>query len=171
VTPPHPLVEQLRFTRSEFARAIEGVSDADAARRFPPLNCISWNVGHLAWQEQRAWLLFGQKELPMPDINTTFATGAPASTPALSAVRDAWRTITAAADPFLDRLTGADLAAPLPHGTGPARTRTAGSVLQRMLYHYWFHAGENMAIRQYLGQVDLPQFVGDIDAQAPYRPA
>ena len=45
-----------------------------------------------------------------------------------------------------------------------------GSLLQRMLYHYWYHTGENMAIRQMLQHVDLPEFVGDIDGEAPYRP-
>jgi hypothetical protein len=38
---PHPFVEQLRFTRSEFVRAIRGVSEEDAQRRVLPMNCIS----------------------------------------------------------------------------------------------------------------------------------
>jgi hypothetical protein len=46
-------VWQLRFTRREFQRGLAGVSDADARRRIEPMNCISWNTGHLAWQEQR----------------------------------------------------------------------------------------------------------------------
>ena len=45
-----------------------------------------------------------------------------------------------------------------------------GNLLQRTIYHYWFHTGENMAIRQMLGHKRLPQFVGGIDDQAPYRP-
>ena len=45
-----------------------------------------------------------------------------------------------------------------------------GSLLQRVIYHYWYHTGENAAIRQQLGHTRLPQFVGDIDAKAPYRP-
>jgi len=44
-----------------------------------------------------------------------------------------------------------------------------GSLLQRVIYHYWYHTGENLAIRQMLGQVNLPEFVGDIDGEAPYR--
>jgi hypothetical protein len=165
---PHPLVEQLRFTRREFARAFAGVDDADGARRFLPMNAIGWNVGHLAWQEQRAWLRFGQDRLLHPAIHTAFATGAPASTPALSEVQGAWHEITTAADPFLDTLTDATLASSLPHA--PDASRTAGSVLLRMLYHYWFHAGEILAIRQLEGHPDLPQFVGNIDAEAPFRP-
>ena len=45
---PHPLVDQLRFARSEFLRGLEGLTKEDAARRVLPANCISWNVGHLA---------------------------------------------------------------------------------------------------------------------------
>ena len=47
----HPLVDQLRFTRSEFVRSLKGVSENDAERRLLPMNCISWIVGHLAHQE------------------------------------------------------------------------------------------------------------------------
>jgi hypothetical protein len=49
----HPLVLQLQFTRSEFKRGLKGLSEEDASHRLLPMNCISWNVGHLAWQEQR----------------------------------------------------------------------------------------------------------------------
>ena len=45
-----------------------------------------------------------------------------------------------------------------------------GSLLLRMIYHYWYHTGESLAIRQMLGHADLPEFVGDIDGEAPYRP-
>jgi hypothetical protein len=45
-----------------------------------------------------------------------------------------------------------------------------GNLLQRVIYHYWYHIGENMAIRQQLGHSRLPEFVGNIDDKAPYRP-
>ena len=38
-----------------------------------------------------------------------------------------------------------------------------------MTYHYWFHTGEILAIRQVLGHARLPEFVGNIDVEAPYR--
>jgi hypothetical protein len=41
--------------------------------------------------------------------------------------------------------------------------------LQRVIYHYRYHLGENLAIRQQLGHRRLPQFVGAIDDEAPYR--
>ena len=78
----HPLIDQLRFARSEFLRALDGLSDDDARRRLGPMNCISWNVGHLAWQEQRYWLQRGQGRTPRPDVQATFAYGAPGTTPA-----------------------------------------------------------------------------------------
>ena len=90
----HPLVLQLRFTRSEFQRAIVGVQEDESRRRFLPMNCISWNVGHLAWQEQRYFLFYAQGQMPFPEIDAAFAYGAPASTPALEEVQAAWNAIT-----------------------------------------------------------------------------
>jgi hypothetical protein len=78
----------------------------------------------------------------------------------------AWTEVTADADAWLDRLANADLVESLP---GPGPRRTIGSALQRVTYHYWFHIGEILAIRQVLGHGRLPEFVGNIDDQAPYR--
>ena len=166
---PHPLVLQLRFTRSEFQRALEGVEDADARRRVPPMNCISWNVGHLAWQEQRYWLHRGQGQMPFPEINQQFAYGAPASTPSLDEVWAAWRQVTEEADAWLDSVTTEKLGSNVMMDGKPSEY-IWGSLLQRMIYHYWYHIGENAAIRQNLGHTGLPDFVGDIDTEAPYRP-
>jgi hypothetical protein len=166
---PHPLVQQLRFTRSEFKRALRGLKDREARKRFMPMNCISWNIGHLAWQEQRYFLFFAQGEMPLPEINRLFSYGARGSTPALDEMWTAWDTITRAANPWLDTITSEKL---LEHVVkdGKPTSYIFGSLLQRVIYHYWYHTGENMAIRQRLGRVHLPQFVGDIDGKAPYRP-
>lgn len=98
----HPLVSQLRFTRGEFQRGLEGLSKDDARQRLLPMNCISWNVGHLAWQEQRYFLIFAQGKMLLPKIQEEFRYGAPASTPSLAEMQAAWQTITAAADEWLD---------------------------------------------------------------------
>ncbi len=165
----HPLVDQLRFTRSEFMRGIKGIREEDARKRLMPMNCITWNVGHLAWQEQRYFLYIAQGQMLLPDVQETFKYGAPGSTPPLKEVLSAWRRITRTADPWLDGLTTKKLQQIL---TIPGRrvTRTVGNLLQRTIYHYWYHLGENMSIRQGLGQTGLPEFVGDIDGKAPYRP-
>ncbi len=166
---PHPLVLQLRFTRSEFQRGLVGLTDDEARRRFLPMNCISWNIGHLAWQEQRYWLWRAQGQILLPHVNEQFAYGAPASTPSLEDAQTAWQTITRAADPWLDAVTTATLQQQVIIDGQPSGL-IFGSLLQRVIYHYWYHTGENMAIRQRLGHTDLPDFVGDIDEEAPYRP-
>ena len=43
---PHPLVTQLRFTRSEWIRGLKPVTAEEAARRFGPINPIAWMIGH-----------------------------------------------------------------------------------------------------------------------------
>lgn len=165
----HPLVDQLRFARSEFVRSLAGVGDEDARRRLGPMNCLSWIVGHLADQEQRYWLQRSGRPLVEPGLNALVGYGRPASTPPLAEMWDAWRAITAAADPYLDSLTGADLEA-LPTAYGPPPGESVGTMLLRVIGHYWFHNGEAQAIRQMLGHTNLPEFVGAIGKQAPYRP-
>jgi uncharacterized damage-inducible protein DinB len=164
---PHPLILQLRFTRSEFRRGLEGLSDADARRRLLPMNCISWNIGHLAWQEQRYWLTRLQGQTPLPHLNELVGYGRPACTPPLAEMWQAWQTITRLADPFLDTLTTEKLLE-IHYLEDQQIEFTAGTLLQRVIYHYWYHTGENMAIRQMLGHTDLAEFVGDIDTEAPY---
>jgi uncharacterized damage-inducible protein DinB len=164
----HFLVDQLRFARSEFVRCLEGVSEEDACRRLEPMNCISWIVGHLANQEHRYWVILGQGQDLAPDLNDLVGYGKPASTPLLSEMWDTWRTVTAAADTYLDTLTPERMLTHFEREGKPV-AESVGTMLLRNLYHYWFHTGEGHAIRQMLGHPDLPQFVGDM-ARAPYRP-
>jgi hypothetical protein len=163
----HPLVAQLRFTRSELVRSLEGVTEEEALRRFNPINSIGWIVGHLADQEQRYWLGFRAHDVIVPGLNELVGHGKPASTPPLSEMWEAWRTITAATDPILDSLTEADLQE-LPAGVGRTMSETFGTLLLRVTYHYWFHIGEGQAIRQLLGHSKLPTFVGDLGGKTPY---
>ena len=164
---PHPLVEQLRFTRSEWLRGLRGVREDDALRRFEPMNTIGWIVGHLAWQEQRYWLTRVHGVTPLPALNQTVASGGPATTPSLREMLRAWREITEAVDPWLDSLTTERMPENL---GGPGPDRSVGDSIRRVTYHYWFHIGEIAAIRQLLGHRRLPQFVGDIEGRATYRP-
>ena len=166
---PHPLVDQLRFTRSEFQRGLEGITDEEARRRIEPMNCISWNIGHLASQEQRYWIVFGMGQKPLSEVADQFRSGAPASTPALAEVQEAWQAITSASDQWLDAVTTEKLQEPLVRD-GKHTEYLYGSLLLRVIYHYWYHTGENLAIRQNLGHTGLPDFVGEIDTEAPYRP-
>ncbi len=158
----HPLVLQLRFTRSEWLRGLQAVQPEEALQRFEPMNCMSWMVGHLARQEQAYWLTVPQGIVLVPEIQNLELT------PPLPEMWAAWHEITAAADAYLDTLTPDMLLAhdiwegqPLPESTG---TR-----LLRNTYHYWYHLGEAQAVRQLLGHTDLPSFVGNM-AQGTYQP-
>jgi DinB family protein len=165
----HPLVDQFRFTRSEWLRGLEGVSESDATRHFGPMNCISWTVGHLAWHEHRYWLERAQGKMPFPKLNEIYAYGAPMSTPSLGEMLDIWHKVTKAADPYLDTLATDTLLLELLRDGKPIG-QSIGSALRRVTYHYWYHIGEIQAIRQMLGQTNLPEYVGDIETEAPYRP-
>jgi len=170
---PHPLVTQLRFTRREFKRGLANVPTADALERVAGvrrLNSLGWSVGHLAWQEQKYFLYWGSGVMPFPDIDKTFRSGAPGTTPDLEEMLATWREITRLADPWLDTLTTRDLQAPYTKGGTTQGGRIMGNLLQRVIYHYWFHLGENMAARKLMGHEGLGQFVGNIDAEAPYTP-
>jgi hypothetical protein len=161
----HPLVSQLRFTRAEWVRGLEGVSGPDATRRLGAINSIGWMIGHLAWQEQAYWLQRAQGKTLVPDVEPC-GNGQPACTPRVDEMWAAWRTITTAADAYLDTLSPDAL---LTRWEREPTTENIGTKLLRMIYHYWFHLGEAQAVRQALGHTGLPSFVGDI-AQAPYRP-
>jgi hypothetical protein len=164
---PHPRVEQLRFARSEWRRGLRGLPDGDAERRLVPMNSISWMVGHLAWHERLVWAERGQGLRVEPALDLV-ANGAPATTPTLRSMWAAWARIVDLVDPFLDSLTTGMLALPLPFDSRTSAP-SAGSQIQRITYHYWSHIGEASAIRQILGHRRLAQFVGAIEAQAPYR--
>ncbi len=165
----HPRIEQFYFTRAEWLRGLQNISDEDGVRHFGPMNCISWTVGHLAWHEQRTFLEFAQGQLPFPEIKKTFAYGAPMSTPLLSEMLAIWHEVTRQATPYLDALTSEGLQVDLLRN-GRSVGQSVGSALQRITYHYWYHIGEIQAIRQMIGHKDLYQYVGDIEVEAPYRP-
>jgi uncharacterized damage-inducible protein DinB len=161
------LVNQLRFTRSEFVRGLSGVSDEEALQRLGPMNCISWIVGHLANQEHAFWVVAPTGRNLVPALEA-LGYGRPASTPPLGEMWQAWRTVTKAADEFLDTLTTDKLLTHLQRKGKPA-PESIGTMLYRNIFHYWYHLGEGHAIRQQLGHRDLPQFVGDM-SRALYRP-
>lgn len=165
----HPRVAQLYFTRAEWLRALSDVPAEDALRRLGPMNSIGWIAGHLAWQENRYWLAHAQGASLAPRLDALVGYGAPASTPPLAEMLATWRQVTEAAGPFLESLTTADLQAPM-RIDGRPQPHSTGSRLQRMTYHYWFHIGEILAIRQMLGHRSLPEYVGPVEAEAPYTP-
>ena len=91
------------------------------------------------------------------------------STTSFNEMLETWHTVTHAADPYLDSLTTEILLTDLLLN-GESVGQTRGDALRRITYHYWYHTGEIQAIRQMLGHKDLPQYVGNIETEAPYRP-
>jgi hypothetical protein len=165
----HPLVTQLRFTRSEFVRGLEGVTEAEARLRMGSMNSISWFVGHLANQEQYYWAYMAQRKAPFPNLYKLVGYGQPPSTPPLDEMWTTWRAITSAADSYLDTLTPAVLQTFLARDDGKPAPESVGTMLMRNIYHYWFHTGETQGVRQMLGHTGLPEFVGNM-ANATYYP-
>jgi len=164
----HPLVTQIRFARSEFVRCLAGVSEDDAQKRILPMNSLGWIVGHMANQENRFWVMLAQGDNVAPGLNDQVGFGKPASTPPLAEMWSVWRTATAQADRYLDTLTPTILQTHLLRDSKPV-PESVGTMLQRKLYHYWYHTGEAAAIRQMLGHTNLPDFVGDM-SHALYVP-
>jgi hypothetical protein len=57
----------------------------------------------------------------------------------------AWRKITDANDSYLGTLTSQTLTTHFVRG-GETLPESIGSMLQRIIYHYWYHIGESQAI-------------------------
>ena len=131
------------------------------------MNSISWMVGHLASHEQRLWITRAQGLEVGPELDSV-ASGAPASTPRFQDMVAAWNRVVAVSNPFLDSLSETDLEEPLRFDRRHDPS-TVGTELLRVTYHYWSHIGEASAVRQILGDRNLPEFVGDIDVLAPYQ--
>jgi len=164
----HLLVNQLHFARSEFVRCLEGVSEEDAIRRILPMNCISWMVGHLANQEHRYWVILTQQREVVSGLYELVGYGKPASTPPLKEMWAAWHKVTAEADKYLATLTPGIMQNYLLRDGKPV-DESIGTLLIRNIYHYWYHTGEASAVRQMLGHVKVPEFVGDMSTAA-YEP-
>jgi len=165
----HVLVDQLRFARSEWQRALRGVTEEDGNRHFGQMNSIGWIVGHLAWHEQRICLMRPREVVLLPALNEEFFSGAPMTTPSLKAMRSAWSKVTKESEAFLDTLTTRALMRDLPRDGKPTG-QTFADAMRRMTFHYWFHIGEILAIRQMIGGKGLPEYVGNLEAKTPYRP-
>jgi hypothetical protein len=157
------LVDQLRFARSEFRRGLWDVNEEDGSVRVGPMNSIGWMVGHLAWQEERYWLRRARGVVLVPRLDEDFAYGKAATVPSITEMWELWGQVITAADDWLDALDAQRLAQPLAEGFS-----NVGTFLLRNTYHYWFHLGEGLGARQAIGHIGLPDFVGNIDQEAPW---
>ena len=58
--------------------------------------------------------------------------------------------------------------APYRKKDGSDGARVVGDLVQRVIYHTWFHRGQVVAVRRLLGHEKVPQFVENTDQQANY---
>jgi hypothetical protein len=161
----HPLVEQLRFARAEFQRALAGISEEDGLVRLLPSNSVGWTVAHMASQERAFWVIWPQG---MTDVAPELDGWQGPVTPPLAEAWAAWHAVVEASDPYLDGLTEESMAQHLVVNGAPYR-ESLGTMFLRATYHYWYHSGEASAFRQQLGHVGLPQFAVNLGVEAPYR--
>jgi hypothetical protein len=154
----HYLVRQLRFARSEFARCLEGVTEAEGLEHIGKMNSLGWIVGHLANHEHFLWVRAAQGLDLFPELNELVGYGKPASTPSLKEMWETKQAIATCADEYLETLTGEKLGGYL-ELNGKTLGENIGTCIMRNTYHIWFHLGEAHAIRQGLGH-NPPDFVG-----------
>ena len=79
-----------------------------------------------------------------------------------------WKLVTDQSNEYLLKLDEISIRSQLVVGENP-KIYMIGNMLQRMIYHYWYHLGESQAVRQLLGHKKLPSYVGDLETMAPYR--
>ena len=154
--PIHHLVRVLKNTRAELRRAIDGMSEADLERRVAGINSVAWIVGHLAGQEQGLWLQ--GRGLPAVADLSAFGHGAEPATPAFGFVFPLWEEITSVTESWLDDLDDDGLRQHL-SGDPFFEIENVGSLLTRVIGHYYLHIGQITAIRKVLGY-SVPGFVG-----------
>lgn len=152
----HHLVRYVQHTRRELRRAVEGMSIEDLERRLGGLNSIAWIVGHLGWQEQTYWLT-SRGEPAAADLEA-FGHGEPAAAADFETLYQAWQRVTAASDLWLAGLDEAALLTHV-HGRSLFERENVGTLLTRVIGHYYLHIGQITAIRKLLGY-PVPTFVG-----------
>jgi hypothetical protein len=123
-------------------------------------------VGHLANQEHRYWVQLAQGQPLSANLNDLVGYGKPASTPPLAEMWAIWEAATQAADIYLETLTPAMLETHLERDGRPI-SESVGTLLQRTLYHYWYHLGSE-AVRQCWATPIGPS-CGGAGRKAPYR--
>lgn len=152
----HHLVRYTRHVRRELRRAVEGMSLQDLDRRLGNLNSVAWIVGHLAWQEQ-SYFLTSRGEPAIAELDG-YGGGDPDPAASFVHLFGVWERVTVAADAWL---TGLDAAALREHLQGRRlfEVENIGSLLTRVIGHYYLHIGQITAIRKLLGY-PVPGFVG-----------
>jgi len=154
------IINQLKFTRYEFRKGFMGITEEEGRRRLMPVNSIAWMVGHMAWHEQYYWLKRAQDKLLFPLLAESASFGKPPGEINLSEMVSCWEEVIKHADEFLLTLDEQNLEDCLVVKTAPLPFNI-GTMISRVIYHYWYHLGEMQAVRQLFGHENLPDFVSD----------
>ena len=157
----HHLVRYVWHVRRELERVLDGISASDLNREVNGINSIAWMIGHLAMQEQSYWLLFRDEELI--DKNLKVYGSKVEDGKDASELIELWKTITERSNAWLETATASDL-----ENTFEKARENTGSLLTRVIGHYYFHIGQIATIRKMLGY-DVPGFVGSQEG-AYYTP-
>jgi uncharacterized damage-inducible protein DinB len=148
--------------RREFVRVLEGLSDNDCEKRVAGLNSIAWMTAHLMNQEHSYWLK--PRGLALSEVeafNTETANTKTTDTetkPSFQKAYTLWEHVTTASCDWLGSLSDADLRSHL-SGRKSFEIENIGSLLTRVIGHYYLHIGQITAIRKVLGY-EVPAFVG-----------
>lgn len=156
----HHLVRYVQHVRRELRRALEGMTVADLERRVGGINSVAWMVGHLAWQEQSYWLTSRGEPSPSSlDLQAFgFGRSRPEAMPAFEDLYEAWTSVTEATNGWLVSLGETELRSHV-EGRKLFEEENVGTLLTRVIGHYYFHIGQITAVRKLL-DYPVPTFVG-----------
>lgn len=152
----HHLVRYVQHVRRELRRAISGMTVTDLERRLGNLNSVAWIVGHLAWQEQ-SYFLTSRGQPSVAELEG-YGHGEADPDVAFPPLFAAWESVTIAADAWLNGLDDAALRQHV-EGSRLFEVENIGSLLTRVIGHYYLHIGQITAVRKMLGY-SVPGFVG-----------
>jgi uncharacterized damage-inducible protein DinB len=153
----HHLVRYLQHVRREFLRALEGIDTSDLERSVEGLNSVRWMIGHLAAQEQAYWLEPRGEPL-VSEALFGYRRAVPERMESPERLLEVWWEVGARADEWLLTLSHDDLRGHL-SGEGIVGIENIGSLLTRVIGHYYLHIGQITVIRKLLGY-EVPSFVG-----------
>ena len=149
----------VKNVRRELRRAIEGLNDVDMEKRVGGINSVAWIIGHLAWQEQAYWL--EPRGLPLVSAQLAdYGSGktVPEQMDTFETLFAQWQKVTESSNDWLESLSTEDLKGHL-KGRKSFEKENIGSLLMRVIGHYYLHIGQITVIRKILGY-NVPAFVG-----------
>jgi len=164
----HPIVGLVLDGWAELDRVLEGLNTEDATRQVDGGSAFAWTLGHMTNQLDTWINVRQQHRQPHPlfdDARLRF--GGTGVADNWDQIRSAADEVRAAARPYLESLTEADLALESPYAGTMAglvgRNVTLRYLLLRIAAHTFFHIGDIASVRSRR----LGQSVGDYPGLLP----